>query len=330
MDDPARSPSHLTLVGGASNSRPSATTCTPGGAGFDTIRLRYRQQEGAYDRARGLDHAVMARGEVRRTVEGVTLGAYPDGLVTVEGRLAAILHGQDDHRLLDAAALCGAPDAAADLFGLDARQPVGVGRADLASELRFADGREGIELLRAASYVDVPWLKVATEGGKRDALETVAWRSMNGRSIVLRLYDKGRETGTAAPGEWLRLERQRRYRKSRERTVAELVGEGLHGAFVGRELVRLVAGVEDVHVCDRAGAVDRLRLAFVAGQITAEMHERLVGYVVSGSPGLKRRTAYGRAAELRRLGIALNPNEGGRSVVAVGDHLRAFASRWAA
>jgi hypothetical protein len=35
-------------------------------------------------------------------------------------------------------------------------------------ELRFTDGEEGLEFLRALSYVDIPWLKVGTEGGKRD------------------------------------------------------------------------------------------------------------------------------------------------------------------
>lgn len=93
-------------------------------------------------------------------------------------------------------------------------RPVGVGRADLASELRFSDGRDGVELLRAVSYVDLPWLKVGTEGGKRDSLETVSWRTVNGRSVVMRMYDKGRETGLAAPGEWIRFERQRRRRNA--------------------------------------------------------------------------------------------------------------------
>ena len=320
----------LRLVeGGASNSRPSPATWTHGGAGFDTIRLRFREQEHAYERARRSGTALHARGELRRRVDGVTVGTYPDGMVYVEGRLAALLNGADDHRLLPAAEFTRAPAVAAERFGLDEMRPVGVARADLASELRFSDGRDGLELLRAASYVDLPWLKVGTEGGKRDSLETVSWRTVNGRSVVLRMYDKGRETGLVAPGEWIRFERQRRWRKVRERTVAEVI-ESPHSAFVGRELARLVDGVERVDVCNRWGAVERLRELQAGGVLTGEMHAKLVGFVVSCGPGLKRSTAYAWAARLRSLGIALNPNEGGRSRVPVGDYIRGFADRWAA
>jgi hypothetical protein len=320
----------LRLVeGGASNSRPSPTTWTHGGAGFDTVRLRFRDQEHAYELARRSGNALHARGELRRCVDGVTIGTYPDGMVYVEGRLAALLHGPDDHRLLSAAELTRAPAVAAERFRLDATLAVAVGRADLASELRFSDGRDGLELLRAASYVDLPWLKVGTEGGKRNSLETVYWRTVNGRSVVMRMYDKGRETGSAAPGEWIRLERQRRWRKAREQTVVEVIGSP-HSAFVGRELARLVDGVDRVDVCNRWGAVERLRELQADGTLSGEMHAKLVGYVVSGGPGLKRSSAYAWASRLRQLGIALNPNEGGRSVVPIGEYVRAFADRWVA
>lgn len=58
----------------------------------------------------------------------------------------------------------------------------------------------GLEFLRALSYVDIPWLKVGTEGGKRDRLETVYHRNMRGRSVALRCYDKGVESDTCAAG----------------------------------------------------------------------------------------------------------------------------------
>ena len=115
---------------------------------------------------------------------------------------------------------------------------VGVGRADLASELRFIDGREGHEFLRALSYVDLPWLKVGTEGGKRDRLETVYHRNVRGRSVALRCYDKGVESKTCTPGMWLRLERQRRSRKDQEGTVQDVIGRGLAEAFGGTRASR--------------------------------------------------------------------------------------------
>jgi hypothetical protein len=216
----------------------------------------------------------------------------------------------------------------ADLVGIDQVGDVALGRGDLASELVFPDGREGLELLRAASYVDLPHLKAGTEGGKRMGLQTVAWRPVRGRSIVLRLYDKGVETGQAAPGSWLRLERQRRWRKGRERTVDDVLASGLREAFVGRELLALVSGVEDVVVCDRDGACERLRRECARGRITGAMLEKLSGYVVQDGFGLNERTSYRRAADLRSLGIALNPNEGGASVVSLGDYMRRFTEPW--
>jgi hypothetical protein len=263
-------------------------------------------------------------------VGGITVGAYPDGLVTVEGRLAALLYGQADHRLLAAEDFVRSPEAAADLLGLDLdAAPVGVGRADLASELVFADGRDGHEFLRALSYVDLPWLKVGTEGGKRDRLETVYHRNVRGRSVALRCYDKGVESETCAGGTWLRLERQRRWRKDREPTVDDVVARGLAEQFVGRELRAVVAGDDEVTVCDPPAAASHLRDLFGRGLITGDALHRLGAFVWFGTEGLQPRTAQRRAAELRRLGLALNPHEGGRSTVPVGEYLRAFAVAWA-
>jgi hypothetical protein len=324
-------PALTVLEGGVSNSRLSDTSVAFAGSGFDTVRLRFRRQEGAYHQAKAHHSALQARGELRRTVKAITIGAYPDGLVTVEGRLAALLHGEEDHRLLGADDFVRAPEAAADLFGLDLdAAPVGVGRADLASELRFTDGEEGLEFLRALSYVDIPWLKVGTEGGKRDRLETVYHRNMRGRSVALRCYDKGVESAKCSPGTWLRLERQRRWRKDQEGTVDDVVARGLGEAFVGRELRAVVAGDDAVTVCDPPAAADRLRELYAQEAITGEALHRLGAFVWFGSEGLHQRTAQRRAAELRRLGLALNPHEGGRTSVAVGEYLRAFAAAWAA
>jgi len=319
------------LEGGASNSRLSDTGVAYAGSGFDTIRLRFRQQEGAYLKARVAHAALHARGELRRTTGAITIGAYPDGLVTVEGRLAALLYGEDDHRLLGADDFVRAPEAAAELFGLDLdAAPVGVGRADLASELVFADGRDGHEFLRALSYVDLPWLKVGTEGGKRDRLETVYHRNVRGRSVALRCYDKGVESEARASGTWLRLERQRRWRKDREGTVHDVVGRGLAEAFVGRELRAVVAGDDEVTVCDPPAAAQRLRELYSEETITGDTLHRLGAFVWFGDEGLHPRTAQRRAASLRRLGLALNPHEGGRATVPVGEYFRAFAAAWAA
>jgi hypothetical protein len=295
------------------------------------VRFRFRGQEGAYERAKSLRWAQHAHGELRDSRDGVTVGAYADGLVTVEGRLAALLHGPDDHRLVSADGFRSAPAVAAERFGLSLAQPVGVGRADLASELVFDDGRDGLDLLRAAASLDVPWAKIGTEGGKRGTVETVYVRSLTGRTVLLRLYDKGRETGEAAPGTWLRLERQRRYRKAREPEVDDVLAQGLGTVFVGRELARLVAGVGDVHVCDRLGAVEVLRRLASVGRIPPSKAERLAGFVLLDGVGLPARTQRRRASELRELGIALEPLAAQPvTTVPLASYLGAFAEAWAA
>jgi len=109
-----------------------------------------------------------------------------------------------------------------------------------------------------------------------------------------------------------------------------VIGRGLAEAFVGRELRAVVAGDAEVMVWDPPAAADRLRELYAHEAITRDALPRLGALVWFGAEGLHPRTAQRRAAELRRLGLALNPHEGGRSTVAVGEYLRAFTAAWAA
>jgi len=74
--------------------------------------------------------------------------------------------------------------------------------------------------LHALSLADVPWAKVGTEGKKRECIQTVNFRSVRGRTILMRAYDKGIESGVASPGELIRFERQRRYHERDELSVS--------------------------------------------------------------------------------------------------------------
>lgn len=332
--DAARSASrasagHLRAIeGGSSNSRPTASTCR---SGFDTVRYRYRENR---DRFLGLGVemgvAHHARGEVRRSEAGVTVGAFPDGHVYVEGRVAAILYGQDDHRLCSLAELNEAAHLAAGIAGVPAPdlERVAFGRYDQAAELAFEDGREGMALMRLAASADVPWLKTGVEGAKRDDLETVYWRTQRGRSTVLRLYDKGVEAGIAGPGELLRLERQRRFRKSREVSVASLRPEDLRESYVGREL-RTLVGIEREHeLVTRAGAIESLRSLLAHGTISRRTADALVSFVVLGADELPERTARYRWAQLRRHGIVLDSLRGDGRVVDLAGYVRRFVDQW--
>lgn len=318
------------IQGGASNSRLTATSGRATRAGFDTVRFRLRCPSEVYE---GFEGELYQRGEKRRSDGGVTVGAYPDGLVTVEGRLAALLYGEEDHRLCGPDELLAGESAAAAAAGVDdVVEIAGVGRCDLASELSFKDGAEGLALLRAFAALDVPWLKTGTEGSKRDGLETVFWRSMRGRSIVLRLYDKGVESGTAAPGERLRLERQRRYRKTAERTVAQLLEAGPVHSFVGRELAELVLAERDVVVCNRLGAIAQLQELVQLGRVGVGVAAAVSGWLLFEHVGsYPARTARRHAARLRQLGIALDDVDdvdqaGELKRFPVSDYLRQFVA----
>jgi hypothetical protein len=179
------------IEGGVSNRRP-----TPGswnGAGVDTVRFRFRGDVHGHERfARSGLHREGPRGEVYRQEDGIRLGAFRDGTLYAEGRLAALVNGSDDHSLLPIAALSDGAAAARERFGfaVDA-SGAAVGRLDVA-ELRFDDGRDGLSFLHALSQADVPWAKVGTEGKKRDRIQTVNFRSVRGRTILMRAYDKGR------------------------------------------------------------------------------------------------------------------------------------------
>jgi hypothetical protein len=157
-------PRLMLVEGGATNSRPIPETWNR--HGVDTVRYRYRADTNAYAKfALAGASSEGPRGELYRQADGVRIGAHRDGMLYAEGRLAAILNGPDDHSLLPMAALEPGAQAAAQRFGFDIDATDSrIGRLDIAAELQFDDGRDGLAFLHALSLADVPWAKVGTEG----------------------------------------------------------------------------------------------------------------------------------------------------------------------
>jgi hypothetical protein len=317
------------LEGGVSNSRPLPDSWN--GAGVDTVRFRFRGDAHGHARfARSGANNEGPRGELYRQEDGVRVGAYRDGTLYVEGRLAAVLRGRDDHALLPVAALREGAEMASRRFGFPVDVSIAsVGRLDVAAELRFANGADGLAFLHALSLADVPWAKVGTEGKKRERIQTVNFRSVRGRTILMRAYDKGIEAGVASPGERIRLERQRRYRKRDELAVTAATELDVPRLFIGRELEALARVTAEV-VCDQWGAIDRLNELVSWGWITAPRADALAGFLARGGMGHRQSTWYSRWAALRRLGILIDPLARERSSVPVGAHLRAMVDRLAA
>jgi hypothetical protein len=325
----------LERAGGVSNSRlglKSETGFTVGDPGLDTVRLRFRSPEPVQERLR--EKGVVqghARGELRRSSGGVTVGAFPDGMVYVEGRVASLFGTPESHALAPAAALHDVERIWRDSLDLVPETVCEVGRADVTGDLVFDDAERGLDLLAALRHMDTPWLKVGTEGYKRGELETVYGRSARGRSVQLRTYDAGKHHGTHEPGERIRFERQRHFRKAAARTVAQFAERPLGEWFVGRELAALVARDEDdVYVCNQDGAMRELRRLAHAEVITWSACERLCGFVWLRGQGQSRATRFRREAELRGLNIALDRTLRASSRVPVNACVRAVVESFAA
>jgi hypothetical protein len=145
----------------------------------------------------------------------------------------------------------------------------------------------------------------------------------------MRAYDKGIEAGIVPPGQLIRFERQRRYRKTAERTVAMAVELDPRELFIGRELASLIDVTAET-VCDTWGAIDRLNQLMRQGRITASKADALAGFLVRRGEGHKSSTWYGRWAALRALGIIVDPLARERCSVPIGECLRSIATDLAA
>jgi len=259
------------------------------------------------------------------------VGVFPDGLVYMEGRAAAILSQDNrDHSLANPEDLTSAELVARRLVsesGANVRdEAAGLGRVDLAAELRFSDPSHGSAFLHSLASIDVPWCKSRVDGRKGPHIETVSFHSTQGKSILLRAYDKGVESGTARAGIRVRVERQKRFRKEREPSVGLFLTENLRHMYVGREFESL-CDLPSATVCDVPEAMEVLWRS----SANWRQFERLAGFIVAGAYiDYPQDKMYARAAELRKLGIYVDPGQAIRLEVPVGRYLQALASSWAA
>jgi hypothetical protein len=304
------------------------------GAGVDTVRFRWREDNVAYlnflRRPEGTIEGY--RGERFVQTSFGRIGAYHDGLFYIEGRAAALATGDSsNHELLDVEDLTSAERVARSIMESNGCQlgddPARLGRIDLASELRFTDGSEGSAFLHSLSSLDVPWAKTRVDGKKGSKIETVSFHGTRGKTIYLRAYDKGVESGTAKPGIRIRMERQKRFRKTAEPSSEAFQLYDLRKVFWGREFAKLV-DLPSATVCDVRGALE----ALTERCESYSQLERLAGYVVVG--GLidyGRSTRYSRESEMRDLGIFVDPGtQVERLEVPVGAYLQTLGAAWAA
>lgn len=303
--------------------------------GVDTVRFRWRgDNEQFVAWTRRPEGTIQGyRGERFIQTPLGRIGAYPDGMMYLETRPAALLvQDRDEHRLAKIYELPTAERVAREFVeseggSFTSDEPARLGRIDLASELRFQQPQDGSAFLHSLASLDVPWCKSRVDGRKGDHIETVSFHGTRGKTIYLRAYDKGVESDTHPAGMRIRVERQKRYRKDVEPLATDLTISELRAIYLGREF-RALANLPSALVADLPQVLD----AVIDRARSIEQAERVAGFLtIGGHIEYPRATWYRRKAELRELGLYVDPtlvNE--RVEVPVGAYLHALASAWAA
>jgi len=303
--------------------------------GIDTVRFRWREEPEVFQQFSRRPEGVVDgyRGERFVDTELGRIGAFRDGLVYLEGRASAIKNvDPGDHELLspedlrpaELVAQAWVQDAGVLLSGEAAR----LGRADLASELRFSNPREGSAFLHSIAGLDVPWGKIRADGLKGGDIETVSIHGTSGKTIYLRAYDKGVESGSDPAGSRIRVERQKRYRKEREPSFSDFISSDLGRAYLGREFAKL-SQLESALLCDLPDAMR----AVMARARSWQQAIRLAGYLAVGDymrDEMDRATVYRYDSDLRSLGIFYQRKEIERLEVPVGRYFQTLGAAWAA
>lgn len=198
-----------------------------------------------------------------------------------------------------------------DLYGDQHEGFAGIRRLDSTVDLAVDSTAEGLAIMfgvaavattMARAQANVWW---APSGQRR--VETVAIHGYSGGRLLGRVYDKGAESGTAAPGRLLRPEDQRRWDKGSRRGVDELTGQYVRSKFVSR-FAPLWRASKGVTVAGPIALAGRLRDLVEGDELTAAQAETLAGHLLMSSvglPGQSGSTRKRRRRALREYGLVL-------------------------
>ena len=367
-DDPHKPPAEPA----ASNSRFEDSYCPPlTQIGVDTISWGWSDQ-GAVDRFLRLDGLVISKDDPRplrvvpapggavrlnRRLDGLgTVGAFPGAcLLFVEGRARALeVKDEQDHGLGEVRQLPRIQeqvlDSVGELLGASVATPGSLRRTDLTGELRFERQEDGRDLLWVLDQMHSPNHRtspVREKGGR--GIETAYWRTPKRSIPVLRAYDKGVESGTAPPGERIRIERQVRYSGGKRPTLEQWLQRDLADMFIApiRRWLRggVAAGtaVELTHLLCDAGVIWpnywSSGSSWVSSSGTVHVSlwpprkvERVLGTLVVTSsygaawPPWSAKQRQRRMAEVRELGLLLTDHP---VVVDVDEAVNSLCRLWA-
>ncbi len=255
-----------------------------------------------------------------------------NGLVAVEGRMSAMLSRDgDDHELAPARRLMEAEKAAEEVLGdvLDYR-PCGHTivegrRYDLAAELNFDQGADGLAFLRTIGGMCPARMRLSHERGPDGQLQTVYVRTARAGVIQQRFYDKGVESGSHPAGQRIRAESQMRPVKSKRQSLGAIGRSDLRSQFI-RRMDAYVKPEHDVIAAGPDAALEHLVGQFARDELSAARTERLVGSLAIlekyGRAVYDDRQGRRRLQALRQAGVALEHELPPDRVVPVGKLLR--------
>lgn len=312
-------------------------------SGLDTCSLAFRpESEDFFDALLAQPHVPTAGGGVvfREKGPGETkLGAHPAyGTVWWEGRLDALLSDRReawglrpklDLGAAERAARMALSDLADHWLDVDGETR----RFDLTAELSFDRGPDGLAFLRTVAGMCPPRRKTAVWRGQDGQPQSVYFRQPRSGVVTERVYDKGVESGSHAPGERIRLEAQRRPVKRQRVRPGHLATMDMSAEF-GRSLMPYL-GAENVTAAGADGATAHLAGMAAREEISIAKAERMIGTIALLRLGGRaiypcERQQRRRLADLREAGIALDEELPATAVVPVGELLRSAVESFSA
>ena len=259
--------------------------------GVDTLSLAWRpRSEDVFERFREQAHHHGPVGSLILAERGPgdeRVILFPShGVLSVEGRLgAALARSGTNHDLLPAQRL---PDARRawegmlrDRLGFEPGGVCEVRRYDLASEVIFEDGRDGLAMLRTLGGMCPAGARLEVVKGADGQPQTVYIKTPKRWVVQQRFYDKGVESGSHPAGQRLRLEAQMRPPKAKRYQPEVLASLDLRTHFIkrmesyvtGTNATGVVAAGTEAAVSEILGSVAREELSMAKA-------ERLIGSMV--------------------------------------------------
>lgn len=312
---------------GSCNTQPTAKNGHPTEAGIDTWRLvRYLDDDRDLQRAlslcedagRGL---ALSQLRPRDHVVGLLPGhrmLWIEGHPVVDGLAHPTTLPQAARDVLGAVQEVGFP------LGRDG----GVARCDGTVTLGFDDRKQGIAVLQGVAALDFPRSMPVVYGKPPQTVYIAAERSAR---RLARVYDKGLETSTAAPGSLVRFENQVRYSKELRRVVEDVDLGHVRHRYEKRfgPMAKSAAGVTVASLPVLAARVaDRVE----RGEMRYQEAERVLGFLAlhqaGPARGLPGRTMRRRRSELRDRGLVLADDFFEPVEVNLGDTIEAALAAW--